>query len=159
MNGRLRGTSVTLSLIHIFSCLSSATVSRSCRGVSCSGGGISLVRSASGLLNLSLIHIYLAEKTENVLQKRKYLQETEDICKALLAKRVYTAHPYHTIIKSKLAILKIYLDEQELAPIEKISKEIEKYISIATQAFPEETFILEANANFNTLMNLSLIHI
>lgn len=105
------------------------------------------------LHSLSELKYNLAEKTENILQKRKYLQETEDICKALLAKRVYTAHPYHTIIKSKLAILKIYLDEQELAPIEKISKEIEKYISIATQAFPEETFILEANANFNTLMN------
>lgn len=105
------------------------------------------------LHSLSELKYNLAEKTENILQKRNYLQETEDICKALLAKRVYTAHPYHTIIKSKLAILKIYLDEQELAPIEKISKEIEKYISIATQAFPEETFILEANANFNTLMN------
>lgn len=105
------------------------------------------------LHSLSELKYNLADKTENMLQKRKYLQETEDICKTLLSKKVYTAHPYHTIIKSKLAILKIYLDEQELAPIERISKEIEKYISIATQAFPEETFILEANANFNSLMN------
>ena len=106
------------------------------------------------LHSLSELKYNLAEKSTNILEKRKYFNETETICKSLLSRgNVHTAHPYHTIIKSKLSMLKTYIDEQELTPVEKLTKEIEKYIAMASQAFPEEAFIIEANANFNSLIN------
>lgn len=105
------------------------------------------------LHSLAELKFSFAEKSPTLIEKKKYIRETEDLCKSLLSKRNYTAHPYHTILKAKLLQLQLYLENSELTPVEKLVKEIEKYISLATQAFPEESFIIEANANFNSLID------
>lgn len=103
--------------------------------------------------SLAELKYVFAEKASTLVEKKKYIREAEELCKLLLSKKYYTAHPYHTIIKAKLLLLKLHLENSELTPIEKLVKEVEKYISLATQSFPEESFIIEANANFNSLID------
>ncbi|MWB95184.1 hypothetical protein GON26_12505 [Flavobacterium sp. GA093] len=109
--------------------------------------------------NNSLIRHSLAElilnkalHTANLLEKKKLIRDVEQICESIVKNKFVTAHPYHTLIKCKLHLLQIYLDNDDNYAFEKIVKETELLISKALQFFPDESHIIESNSNFNKII-------
>jgi tetratricopeptide (TPR) repeat protein len=94
-----------------------------------------------------------AEKSKHKLEVEKYLSESETICKKLISKTQDFPHPFHTLLKIQLFKLKRIIDEQDSPSIERAIKETEKTVSTAKQHFPEQEFILEAESQFNNLLN------
>lgn len=94
-----------------------------------------------------------ANDAKTSLERKKLLLETDKICKSLIRKRNFTAHPFHTAIKSKLLLISDYIENEETYAIEKEIKETESLISSAIQQFPDEPHIIEAESNFNSLLN------
>jgi hypothetical protein len=94
-----------------------------------------------------------AEKSKHNIETEKYLSESETICKKLISKSQEFPHPFHTLLKIQLFKLKRIIDEQDSPSIERAIKETEKTVSTAKQFFPEQEFILEAESQFNKVLN------
>jgi tetratricopeptide (TPR) repeat protein len=94
-----------------------------------------------------------AEKSVHRLESEKYLNEAQEICEELIKKNNDGLHPYHTLLKIQLLKLTYVLESKDSPAIERSIKNIEKTLSQAKQYHPEEQFILEAESNFNDLIN------
>ena len=94
-----------------------------------------------------------AEKSKHKLEINKYLSEAESICKTLISKYKDKPHPFHTLLKVHLFKIKRIIDDNDPPSIERAIKDTEKTFSIARQKFPEQEFILEAESQFNKLLN------
>jgi len=95
----------------------------------------------------------MAETCSQWLESEKYLTEAQEICESLLKKWKDTPHPYHTLLKIHLFRLERILESNDAPAIERIVKTIEKVLSQTKQVYPEQQFILEAEASFNELLN------
>lgn len=94
-----------------------------------------------------------AEKTKHKLEVDKYLSEAEAICKKLINKQNNKPHPFHTLLKVQLFKMRRIIDEADSPSIERIIKDTERTFTIAKQQFPEQEFILEAESQFNKLLD------
>lgn len=94
-----------------------------------------------------------AQKSKHKLEIDKYLSEAESICKTLIIKYKDKPHPYHTLLKVHLFKIERIIDDNDPPSIERAIKDTEKTFSIARQQFPEQEFILEAESQFNKLLN------
>ena len=94
-----------------------------------------------------------AEKSKHKLEIDKYLKESEAICKMLISKYKDKPHPYHTLLKVHIFKIKRIIDDNDPPSIERAIKETEKIFATARQQFPEQEFILEAESQFNKLLN------
>lgn len=103
--------------------------------------------------SLSELLLTKAISSTNLLEKKKLLTDVDNICKSLYSKRYTTAHPYHTAIKAKLHLLEAFIEKEEDYAFEKLVKETESLIARAIQLFPDESHIVEAESNFNKLIN------
>lgn len=99
------------------------------------------------------IALVKAEKSKHKLEIDKYLSEAESICKSLISKYKDKPHPFHTLLKVHLFKIKRIIDDNDPPSIERAIKDTEKTFSIARQQFPEQEFILEAESQFNKLLN------
>lgn len=102
--------------------------------------------------SLSELLLNKAISTENILEKKKLIRDVEGICESILKNKYITAHPYHTLIKSKLHLLEIYLENDDNYAFEKTVKDTELLISKALQRFPDESHIIESSSNFNKII-------
>lgn len=132
----------------------------------CNGGSIDkaelLLNKADELTDHkdNLIRHSLAEllytkaiNATSLIEKKRLLIEVDKICQGLIKKRNFSAHPFHTAIKSKLLLLTEYIENSEDYAFDKLIKETESLISFAIQQFPDEPHIIEAESNFNELLN------
>lgn len=94
-----------------------------------------------------------AEKSKHKLEIDKYLSDAESICKKLISKYKDKPHPFHTLLKVHLFKIKRIIDDNDPPSIERAIKDTEKSFSLARQQFPEQEFILEAESQFNKLLN------
>lgn len=105
------------------------------------------------LHSLSVLASNKARRATTDLEKQKLRNESKNLAKQLISKRTISSHPYHTIIKVELEELAEFMQTlTDQSVIERKVKEIEKVISEATQAFPNSTFILDAEARFSSLI-------
>lgn len=102
--------------------------------------------------SLSELLLNKAFSTQNLLEKKKLIRDVEIICESILNNKYITAHPFHTLIKSKLHLLEIYLKNDDNYAFEKTVKETESLISKALQKFPDESHIIESSSNFNKII-------
>src|SRR5437868_4361307 len=84
-------------------------------------------------------------------ERRKYREEAGTIGRRLIAKNPVTAHPYHTLLKVGLLELEEVLKTMDPATSDRKIRELEAVVAKALQVFPDDDFILEADARFNTL--------
>lgn len=91
--------------------------------------------------------------TKNDLERKKYLNEAQDIATQILSQKPETSHARHTLIKVKLSKLQDALSDSDELTVERLLKDIEASISSAKQAFPQDSFILEAESNFSAAIN------
>ncbi|HEY5367408.1 MAG TPA: SIR2 family protein [Hanamia sp.] len=94
-----------------------------------------------------------AENGRHKIEIFKHLDECKAICLRLIRRYHKDSHSYHTLIKSELLRLEYITNNSDGPTIERIVKEIEKYISEAKQYFPDEPFLLETESKFNALLN------
>jgi tetratricopeptide (TPR) repeat protein len=109
--------------------------------------------------NLSIDHslaelaLRKSELANAPFEQRKYREEARTIGIRLIAKNPVTAHPYHTLLKLGLLELEEVLKAMDSATSDRKIRELEGVVAKALQAFPDDQFLLEADARFNTLIN------
>ena len=89
-----------------------------------------------------------AEKSTTSVERNVYIETAQSLSKEILKKYPNQPYSYHTILKTKLLILKDQLKKSERTSIEVIIKDIEKSLQAAKQHFPEQEFILDIEARF-----------
>jgi len=114
-----------------------------------------LTNGKDSIIRHSLSELLLAKANNSStnLEKKKLLFEVIDISNGLIKKRNQSAHPFHTAIKARLNLLNEYIENGDDRAFEKETKETEALLNKAIQQFPEETHIIEAQSNFNELLN------
>lgn len=111
--------------------------------------------------NLVILHSkaeFLLKKAERSSQKlviKKYVEASKEICRELIGNRKNknNVHPYHTLLKVYLLEIKNSLEEGNSSLVETKVNEFERTITKALQTFPNESFFLDAESNFNSLIN------
>jgi len=103
--------------------------------------------------SLSEFALKKAERSRSDLEKKKYRKESRTIARKLISAQPLTAHPFHTIIKIGRHELEEFLEQGDDSSIECKISEIEKAIERAIQLFPGDSFILDEEAKFATLIN------
>lgn len=103
--------------------------------------------------SLSELLFTKATSAKSLIEKKRLLIEVDKICNSLIKKRNFSAHPFHTAIKAKLMLLNEYIENSDDYAFDKLIKETESLISFAIQQFPDEPHIIEAESNFNELIN------
>ncbi|UWX59764.1 SIR2 family protein [Chryseobacterium oranimense] len=96
-----------------------------------------------------------AERSNQKLVKKKNLDSSKEICRELIQnkKNKNNVHAYHTLLKIYLLEIKMSLEDDNSSLVERKVNEFEKTINQALQIFPNESFFLEAESNFNDLIN------
>lgn len=103
--------------------------------------------------SLSELALKRADKSSTELEKKKYFQESKDLALEQISKGTYTAHPYHTLIKIGMRELEDLIAQNDNDNSERKIKEVEKTISRVIQLFPDDDYIREIEAQFNTLLH------
>lgn len=103
----------------------------------------------------SLAEYYLrrAEDEQRNLLREKYLKKSIEICKTLIREDFDNSHTFHTLLKIYIS----YLSEEIRINGDKIElfvKEFEKVLSKAQQLYPKNEYILNAEVDFNKLLNM-----
>ncbi len=122
-----------------------------------------LLKKASDLEpdNIFILHskaVFLLRKAEKSTQKliiTKNLNSAKDICKKIISNRrnKNIPHAYHTLLQIYLFELKVLFNDDNSDLIEKKIQDFEKMINIAMQLYPNESFLLESESNFNELID------
>lgn len=103
---------------------------------------------------LATLALKKSEIASHYLEKKKYWEKVKKISHDLIAMGTITSHPYYTLIKVNLHELEYYMDIGNDKPsIERKIQEIEKIISAATQTFPDNSYILDLDANLSELLD------
>jgi tetratricopeptide (TPR) repeat protein len=94
-----------------------------------------------------------SERARSEVEKNKYRRESKELAAEIASKNKNYPHPFHTLIKVGLSELEDIIKLEDDTAIEIKVKDLEKTISSALQTFPDESFILDANARFNKLID------
>jgi len=89
-----------------------------------------------------------AERAVTTLERNVYIEMAQNLSKEIIKKHPNQAYSYHTILKTKLLVLKDQLKQAGKPSIEVIIKDIEKSLQTAKQHFPEQEFIMDIEARF-----------
>lgn len=103
--------------------------------------------------SLSELAFIRAEKTPNQIERNKYLADSKKIVQGIISKGSSTAHPFHTKTKIELFELREIISSGDQASIERKIKDLEKSLSYAIQAYPDDSYIWDIEAQFNEIIN------
>lgn len=97
-----------------------------------------------------------AEKTDNYIIRKQFIKKTKEISSEIIQsfknKNVNISATYHTLLKTYILELSYILKNDESNVIDKKIQDFEKTFNIAIQEYPEEAFLLDAEAKFNELL-------
>lgn len=96
-----------------------------------------------------------AEKAKTQLEINQSLQEGERIAYSLISKNKNHPHAYHSLLKINLFKLKNVIHGEDGPTIERVIKETEELFNQINQLFPHQEFILEAESQFNSILENS----
>lgn len=102
--------------------------------------------------SLSELSLKKSEIAEFELEKRKYLNEARSSAGKLTKSDPDSSHAYHTLIKVDSIELKQLLETGDATAIERSIKSIESTIQRAKQTFPDDSFILDAEARYSEIV-------
>lgn len=99
-----------------------------------------------------------AEKTDNFLIRKQLVKRTKELCTNILQnfknRSANLSPTYHTLLKTHILELSYYLsDVEEKDDLAKRIQNFEKIFNNAIQEYPNESFLLDAEAKFNELMS------
>jgi tetratricopeptide (TPR) repeat protein len=98
-----------------------------------------------------------ASNTQKYLVVKTLLNSSKDICHNIISnkKNKNIVHAYHTLLKIYLLELDKLLEEENIDLIDKKIQEFEKTLAKAMQSYPNESFLFDAEASFNKLLDNS----
>jgi tetratricopeptide (TPR) repeat protein len=98
-----------------------------------------------------------ASNTQKYLVVKTLLNSSKDICHNIVSnkKNKNIVHAYHTLLKIYLLELDKLLEEENIDLIDKKIQEFEKTLAKAMQSYPNESFLFDAEASFNKLLDNS----
>jgi len=102
--------------------------------------------------SLSELSLKKAEKSQNSIEKQKYLDDARAKATSLSARSYDKERPTHTILKVELLELNAILQIDDEAIIERKVKKIQKILEKALQLFPDSSFILDSEASFSEIL-------
>ncbi|MFH0728683.1 MAG: SIR2 family protein, partial [Pseudomonadota bacterium] len=102
--------------------------------------------------SLSELSLKKSETAVYELEKRKYLNEARSTAGKLTKSDPDSSHAYHTLIKVDVIELKELLKTEDETAIERSIKSIESSIQRAKQTFPDDPFILDAEARYSEIV-------
>ncbi|CAA0153493.1 SIR2 family protein [Tenacibaculum maritimum] len=113
--------------------------------------------------NSSIAHSkaeFLLRKAINTSQHlvvKTLLNSSKDICHNIIGSKRNRniVHAYHTLLKIYILELEKLLEEENIGLIEKKIQEFEKTLTKAMQNYPNESFLFDAEASFNKLLDNS----
>ncbi|GGF70525.1 SIR2 family NAD-dependent protein deacylase [Wenyingzhuangia marina] len=113
--------------------------------------------------NSSIAHSkaeFLLRKATNNSQNlviKSLLKSSKDICQDIISnkKNRNIVHAYHTLLKIYILELEKFLEENNSSLIEKKIQDFEKTLAKAMQNYPNESFLFDAEASFNNLLDNS----
>ena len=103
--------------------------------------------------SLSELALKKAERSQNQIEKQKFLDEARSMAISLSIKSYDKERPTHTILKAEIEELKDILQTDDQPLIERKVKEIQKILEKALQLFPDSSFILDSEATFSEILN------
>lgn len=103
--------------------------------------------------SLSELALKKAERSQNKIEKQKFLDEARSIAISLSNRSYEKERPTHTILKAEIEELKDILQSNDQGLIERKVKEIQKILEKALQRFPDSSFILDSEATFSEILN------
>ena len=103
--------------------------------------------------SLAEVSLKKAEASDVAIERNKYLDEAEELCKKIIKQEKDQSYSYHTLLKISLLKFKSAIDDGSATTIEKRMKDFEKIINEAKQSFPGHEFILELEAKFNEALD------
>jgi len=101
------------------------------------------------------LNLRRASSSKTLIEMEGYLNEAERQSSTLIKNKPWEPHGYHTLIKSSIEKLKMYLNESEInsSIIEKVVIDTEKVLSDGLQQFPDNSFLLDADSVLASLLN------
>lgn len=105
--------------------------------------------------SLSELALRKADNSEKAIEKHKYRNESRSIVLEIIRSgNNQSGHAYHTLIKIGLDELHELINNREKDDliIAKKILDIEKYINIALQKYPQESFILDSESRLQVLL-------
>jgi tetratricopeptide (TPR) repeat protein len=103
--------------------------------------------------SLSELSLRKAERTSNTLEKTKYRQASRALAEGIVSDDAITPHPFHTLIKIGLDELSELMNQEDQPAIERKISEVERIIARALQLFPDSSYLRDAEAVFNELID------
>ncbi len=103
--------------------------------------------------SLAEVSLKKAESSDINIERQKYLDEAEQLCRKIIKKQREHSYSYHTLLKIALLRFTDTINGDSAIVIENRMKDFEKIISEAKQSTPSHEFILELEAKFNEIIN------
>lgn len=109
--------------------------------------------------NLTIAHsaaelaLKISLEASSDAEKIKYRKEAQEIAQGIINRGMFSAHPYHTLIKLALSDLSDTLDKLDEKSLEERVKSLDKEISSALQKFPMDSYLLSAEAEYSELIH------
>ncbi|KQS36186.1 SIR2 family protein [Pedobacter sp. Leaf194] len=101
------------------------------------------------------IFLAKAKLAKNEIEAFKYLNTSKEICENIIKNFPPNIYPYHTIVKVLTFRLQLVLEkeDEDTASIERLVKEVEKFIQRGNDRFPNHDYLIEAESRFQELLN------
>lgn len=98
--------------------------------------------------SIAMLLIKQADCATNPAERIKLREQAKKLSSELTVSDSNSAHPFHTLIKLGIDEVKEAMKTDDDVFFERKVKEVEEYILKALQAFPSDSFILEAESQF-----------
>lgn len=103
--------------------------------------------------SLAEVSLKKAESSKIAIEKTKYLENAEELCRIIIKKNRDKSYGYHTLLKIALLRFEDEIKGNSETSVEKGMKDFENILSKAKQSFPGHEFILELEARFNEILD------
>jgi tetratricopeptide (TPR) repeat protein len=96
-----------------------------------------------------------ANNSSQPLVSKKLLSSAKEICVDIIKNKniMNISHGYHTLLKIYLVELEDLFNNENNDLLERKIQDFEKILNEALQSYPEESFLLDAESNFNKLID------
>ena len=103
--------------------------------------------------SLSELALKRAEGATSSLERARYRDEARATAAELALKDPISAYPHHTLIKASLGELSELLATADQGTVERKVRETDRLIAIASQRFPDDSYIRDAEAQFCSMLD------
>lgn len=103
--------------------------------------------------SLAELHLKKAGKADNEFEREKHRRKTFAIAHKITNSGSPTPHAHHTLLKLGIMSLEDALKDEDNVVVQSKMKDFEQTMIVALREFPHESFILDAEAQYKTIVD------